>query len=73
MTAIGLPLDARILVCENPGHVAEHATTWAEFIDANRDGMDLFELSLIASTLQIEGIYHGDEGAGGRWTVRRAT
>lgn len=67
---IALPArDDRILVCAADDG-AEHSTTWGEFVAANVDGLDGFELALIATAIAAGRPYRGGGGAGGEWTVR---
>lgn len=61
--------DVRILVCaDNAG--AERSTTWGEFVADNADGLDGFELGLIATAIAAGRSYRGGGGATGAWTVR---
>lgn len=48
----------------------EFTTTWAEFADANRDGMDEGELEEIEAALFERGDYHGGGGAFASYTLR---
>lgn len=67
---IALPAsEARILVCADDAG-AERSTTWGEFVADNADGLDGFELALIATALAAGRSYHGGGGAEGEWTVR---
>lgn len=50
--------DARILVCADDAGT-ERATTWGEFVAANADGLDGFELALIATALAAGRPYRG--------------
>jgi hypothetical protein len=47
-------------------------TTLSAFIDANRDGLSLQDISNIEETLNRGEVWHGGGGAAGAYTVERA-
>ncbi|CAB4167760.1 hypothetical protein UFOVP860_47 [uncultured Caudovirales phage] len=63
--------DVRILVCADDAG-AEHSTTWGEFVADNADGLDGFELALIATAIAAGRPYNGGGGAVGKWAIRPA-
>ena len=72
MKPIAIISTTPVLVCENPGKVAEHPTTWGEFCEANIDGIDRGERLVIACTIAVGETYSGGGDARSEWTIRLA-
>jgi hypothetical protein len=61
-----------VISFDGPGDETGTRGTWGDFVRANRDSFEAYQLNDCAAALAATGIYYGDEGAGGRWSIALA-